>query len=77
MSPSTRRGLPYALVAAVAVVAGLLMDSGLLVLVGALVVVLGFLHVTRGRSQDIEEQRAQGEASVREGRAGPESHGGW
>lgn len=77
MSTTFRIALSYALVAAVAVVAGLAADSGLLLLVGALVALTGFLHASRGRTAAIEHRHAQQEAAVREGNAEPERHGGW
>lgn len=77
MSSTVRTGLVYGVLAAAALVVGLVLDSGLLVLVAGLVVVVGVVHLSRGGSARIEDAQARAEATAREGNAPPEGHGGW
>ncbi|AXH96499.1 hypothetical protein [Ornithinimicrobium avium] len=77
MSTTVRTGLAYGVAAVAALVVGLILDSGLLFLLAAVIVVLGFLHVYRGRALAIEHERAEEESTVRDGNGPPEGHGGW
>lgn len=77
MSSTVRLSLAYGVAAVVALVLGLVYDSGLLLLLAAIIVVVGFLHVARGRGTTIEHTQAQAESSIRDGNAPPERHGGW
>lgn len=77
MSTAVRTGLVYGLLALAALVCGLVLDSGLLILLAGLVLVVGLLHVSRGRGAHVEHAQAEAEVTARDGNAPPEHHGGW
>lgn len=74
MSPTVRIGLAYGIAAVAAFVVGLILDSGLLLLLAGVLVVVGFLHATRGRIRQIEDEQAEAESSVRDGNVEPGRH---